>query len=46
MNGLVSFNQHVDTNGYMVDTSKASTTWTSVNAYVYGVIQNIMSYFE
>lgn len=46
VNGLVSFNQHVDTNGYMVDTSKASTTWTSVNAYVYGVIQNIMSYFE
>lgn len=46
VNGLVSFNQHVDTNGYMVDTSKSSTTWTSVNAYVYGVIQNIMSYFE
>jgi hypothetical protein len=44
-NGLAAFNQHTNANGYLVDTSKPSTVYTSVNAYVYGVIQNIMSYF-
>lgn len=45
LNGLVSFNQHVNTNGYLVDTSQTSTTWTTVTSYVYGVIDNIMKYF-
>jgi hypothetical protein len=45
VNGLVSFNQHTNMGGYMVDTSKTDTTWTSVTSYVYGVISHIMSLF-
>jgi len=43
--GLASFNQHTAAGGYLVDTSQTSTVWTSATAYLYGVIQNIMSYF-
>jgi hypothetical protein len=45
VNGLVSFNQHTNAGGYMVDTSKTDTTWTSASKYVYGVIEHIMSLF-
>jgi hypothetical protein len=45
VNGLVSFNQHANMGGYMVDTSQTSTTWTTVTAYLYGVISHIMSMF-
>ena len=45
VNGLVSFNQHTNVGGYMVDTSKTDTTWTSASKYVYGVIEHIMSLF-
>ncbi|HUO95361.1 MAG TPA: hypothetical protein VMT92_03940 [Steroidobacteraceae bacterium] len=43
--GLASFNQHTAAGGYLVDTSQTSTVWTSATAYLYGVMQNIMSYF-
>jgi hypothetical protein len=45
VNGLVSFNQHTNMGGYMVDTSKTDSTWTSATAYIYGVISHIMSIF-
>jgi OmcA/MtrC family decaheme c-type cytochrome len=45
VNGLVSFNQHTNMGGYMVDTTQTSTTWTSVTAYVYGVISHVMALF-
>jgi hypothetical protein len=44
--GLASFNQHTGMMGYLVDTSQTSTTWTSATAYLYGVISNIMSFFN
>jgi hypothetical protein len=46
VNGLVSFNSHTAMDGYMVDTIQTSTTWTNATAYVYGVINNIMSFFH
>jgi OmcA/MtrC family decaheme c-type cytochrome len=46
VNGLVSFNQHTASGGYLVDTTQASTTWTTATAYLYGVISNIMGFFK
>jgi OmcA/MtrC family decaheme c-type cytochrome len=45
LNGLLSFEQHTNMGGYMVDTSQTSTTYTTVTAYLYGVINRIMSLF-
>jgi cytochrome c553 len=45
VNGLASFNAHVSTNGYLVDTSKTNTTWANATQFVYGVINNIMAMF-
>ncbi|HUO80409.1 MAG TPA: hypothetical protein VMU00_09725 [Steroidobacteraceae bacterium] len=44
--GLVSFNQHVNMGGYVIDTTQPSTTYPSASAYLYGVIDNIMSFFK
>ena len=46
VNGLVSFNPHTAIGGYMIDTTQASTTWTTATAYLYGVISNIMGFFK
>ena len=45
VNGVVSFNQRANLDGYMVDTSQPSTTRTTATAYLYGVIKHIMSMF-